>query len=144
MDKTATESVTSRIELSTPGRGFTEITGKLRDSLRAGSVKNGLMHVFLRHTSASLLLTENADPDVRHDLENFISKLVPDGDPAHIHSAEGPDDMPAHIRSVLTSSELSLPIRDGRLALGTWQGVYLWEHRHRPHRRILDITILGH
>lgn len=143
MDETAAEPMTCRIEVPTPGRGFTEITGELRQSLRASGVQTGLLHVFIRHTSASLLLTENADPDVRHDLENFISRLAPDGDPAYIHSAEGPDDMPAHIRSVLTSSELSLPIRDGHLALGTWQGVYLWEHRHRPHRRVLDITIIG-
>ena len=119
MDEAAIESLSSRIEMSTPGRGFSEITGELRDSVRLSGVKAGLLHVFIRHTSASLLLTENADPDVRHDLENFISRLVPDGDPAHIHCAEGPDDMPAHIRSVLTSSELSLPIREGRLALGT-------------------------
>lgn len=143
MDETAAEPMTGRIEVSTPGRGFTEITSELRQSLRSSGVRTGLLHVFIRHTSASLLLTENADPDVRHDLETFISRLAPDGDPVHIHSAEGPDDMPAHIRSVLTSSELSLPIRDGHLALGTWQGVYLWEHRHRPHRRMLDITILG-
>lgn len=143
MDETKIESLTSRIEYSTPGRGFCEISTELQESLRLSGLKSGLFHVFLRHTSASLLLTENADPDVRYDLENFISRLVPDGDPAYIHSAEGPDDMPAHIRSVLTCSELSLPVRDGRLALGTWQGVYLWEHRHRPHRRILDITIIG-
>jgi secondary thiamine-phosphate synthase enzyme len=143
MDETKIESLTDRIEYSTPGRGFSDISGDLRESLRLSGVKSGLFHVFLRHTSASLLLTENADPDVRRDLENFISRLVPDGDPAYVHSAEGPDDMPAHIRSVLTCSELSLPVRDGRLALGTWQGVYLWEHRHRPHRRLLDITIIG-
>jgi secondary thiamine-phosphate synthase enzyme len=103
----------------------------------------GICHVFLRHTSASLLVTENADPDVRRDLENFISRMAPDGDPAYLHSMEGPDDMPAHIRSVLTCTELTLPVRDGQLALGTWQGVYLWEHRTRPHRRRLDVTIIG-
>jgi secondary thiamine-phosphate synthase enzyme len=143
MDKTAIESLTSRIEISTPGRGFSEISGRLLEALQLTGVQTGLLHVFLRHTSASLLLTENADPDVRVDLENFISRLVPDGDPDYLHSAEGPDDMPAHIRSVLTNSELSIPIREGRIALGTWQGVYLWEHRSRPHRRILDITIIG-
>ena len=132
-----------RIEVSTTGRGFTEITSELRQSLRESGVQAGLLHVFIRHTSASLLLTENADPDVRHDLENFMSRLAPDGDPSYIHSAEGPDDMPAHIRSVLTCSELGLPVRGGTLALGTWQGVYVWEHRHRPHRRVLDITIIG-
>ena len=106
-------------------------------------VVDGLCHLFLRHTSASLLITENADPDVRHDLEGFMSRLVPDGDPAWIHSMEGPDDMPAHIRSVLTCSELTLPVREGRLALGTWQGVYLWEHRTHPHRRRIDISIMA-
>jgi len=109
--------------------------------LQAG-VQAGLCHVFLRHTSASLLITENADPDVRRDLESYITRLVPDGDPAYLHSMEGPDDMPAHIRSVLTSSELTLPIREGRLALGTWQGVYLWEHRMHPHRRRIEISII--
>ena len=106
-------------------------------------VAEGLCHVFLRHTSASLLITENADPDVRRDLETFISGLAPDGDPAYIHTMEGPDDMPAHIRSVLTCSELTIPVRAGRLALGTWQGAYLWEHRFRAHRRRMDITVIG-
>lgn len=133
----------SRLEVPTPGRGFHEISSELQQAVRQSGVANGLCHVFLRHTSASLLVTENADPDVRRDLEQFISRLVPDGDPAYIHSAEGPDDMPAHIRSVLTATELTLPVRDGRLALGTWQGAYLWEHRHRPHRRLIDITIIG-
>lgn len=111
--------------------------------MRKSEVKSGICHAFLRHTSASLLITENADPDVRRDLENFISRLAPDGDPAYIHSMEGPDDMPAHIRSVLTCSEISLPIRNGNLALGTWQGVYLWEHRTRSHRRRIDVTIIN-
>ena len=107
------------------------------------AVRSGICHVFLRHTSASLLITENADPDVRRDLEAFISKLAPDGDPAYLHAMEGPDDMPAHIRSVLTASELTIPVRAGRLALGTWQGAYLWEHRLRPHRRRIDVTVIG-
>ena len=106
-------------------------------------VSNGLCHLFLRHTSASLLVTENADPDVRYDLEQFMSRLAPDGDPAWIHGAEGPDDMPAHIRSVLTATELTIPIRNNRLALGTWQGVYLWEHRTHPHQRRIDLTLLS-
>jgi secondary thiamine-phosphate synthase enzyme len=114
----------------------------LQEFVRQSGVKTGICHVFLRHTSASLLITENADPDVRRDLENFISALAPDGDPAYLHSMEGPDDMPAHIRSVLTCPEMTLPVRDGRLALGTWQGAYLWEHRTRPHRRRLDLTII--
>jgi secondary thiamine-phosphate synthase enzyme len=134
---------TASIDIETPGRGFQEVGPELQRLVRSSGVSEGLCHVFLRHTSASLLITENADPDVRRDLEHFISKLAPDGDPAYLHSMEGPDDMPAHIRSVLTCSELTLPIRSGRLALGTWQGAYLWEHRSRPHRRRLDITILG-
>jgi len=129
--------------IQTAGRGFRDISGELQDIVLRSGVEAGICNVFLRHTSASLLITENADPDVRADLENFISRLAPDGDPSYLHSAEGPDDMPAHIRSVLTANELTLPVRGGRLALGTWQGVYLWEHRRRPHRRMLDITVIG-
>lgn len=136
-------SLVTTIEIATPGRGFHEISAELQRAVRQSEVAVGLCHVFLRHTSASLLITENADPDVRRDLETFISRLAPDGDPSYVHTMEGPDDMPAHIRSVLTSSELTIPVRDGRLALGTWQGAYLWEHRHRAHRRRLDITIVG-
>ena len=143
MVKTAAESLISTLEISTRGRGFLEISGELQALVRRSDVQAGICHVFLRHTSASLLITENADPDVRRDLENFISRLAPDGDPSYYHSMEGPDDMPAHIRSALTCTEISLPLRDGRLALGTWQGVYLWEHRTRPHRRRLEITIIG-
>jgi secondary thiamine-phosphate synthase enzyme len=131
------------IEIATPGRGFQEITTELQRAVTQSAAVAGLCHVFLRHTSASLLITENADPGVRRDLERFISRLAPDGDPSHVHTLEGPDDMPAHIRSVLTCSELTLPVREGRLALGTWQGAYLWEHRHRPHRRRLDVTIIA-
>jgi secondary thiamine-phosphate synthase enzyme len=135
-------SLATTIEIETTGRGFQEITAELRRAVTQSAAASGLCHVFLRHTSASLLITENADPDVRRDLETFISRLAPDGDPSHIHTLEGPDDMPAHIRSVLTCSELTIPVRGGRLALGTWQGAYLWEHRLRPHRRRLDVTIL--
>jgi secondary thiamine-phosphate synthase enzyme len=130
------------IDIRTPGRGFLDISDELQAAVARSDVADGLCHLFIRHTSASLLITENADPDVRTDLENFIRKLVPDGDPAYVHSMEGPDDMPAHIRSVLTATELTIPVRQGRLALGTWQGVYLWEHRGRPHHRRVDITIL--
>ena len=137
------EPLIFEIEIATPGRGFIEVSGDLQSVVRQSSVQTGLCHVFLRHTSASLLVTENADPDVRRDLEAFISRLAPDGDPAYLHRMEGPDDMPAHIRSVLTSTELTLPVRNGLLALGTWQGVYLWEHRSRPHRRRLDVTIMS-
>jgi len=131
------------IDVHTPGRGFHEISQELQRAVRQGELGEGLCHVFLRHTSASLLITENADPDVRRDLETFISRLAPDGDPSYVHSMEGPDDMPAHIRSVLTCSELTIPIREGRLALGTWQGVYLWEHRFRPHHRRIDVTLIS-
>ena len=131
------------IEIPTPGRGFHEIGADLQRAVTQSAVGTGLCHVFIRHTSASLLITENADPDVRRDLETFVGRLAPDGDPAYLHSMEGPDDMPAHIRSVLTASGLTIPVRAGRLALGTWQGVYLWEHRLRPHRRRLEITVMG-
>lgn len=136
-------SFVTRIEIRTPGRRFVDFSAELEEAVRRSGVENGLCNVFLRHTSASLLITENADPDVRVDLENFMSRLVPDGDPAYVHALEGPDDMPAHIRSVLTASELTLPVRNGRLALGTWQGAYLWEHRARPHLRQIEVTIIG-
>jgi secondary thiamine-phosphate synthase enzyme len=133
----------ARLGIDTAGRGFRDITAEVQGAVRESGVSDGLCHLFIRHTSASLLITENADPDVRVDLENFFSALVPDGDPAYVHSMEGADDMPAHIRSVLTCTELTLPLRGGRLALGTWQGVYLWEHRMRPHHRRVDVTVLG-
>jgi secondary thiamine-phosphate synthase enzyme len=136
-------SLVASLEVATAGRGFHEITADLQRVAARSGVASGLCHVFLRHTSASLLITENADPDVRRDLETFISRLAPDGDPSYVHTMEGPDDMPAHIRSVLTCSELTIPVREGRLLLGAWQGAYLWEHRHRAHRRLLDITIIG-
>jgi len=134
---------TATIEVATPGRGFHDIGAELQRAVAQSAVRDGICHVFLRHTSASLLITENADPDVRRDLESWVSRLAPDGDPAYLHSMEGPDDMPAHIRSVLTSSELTIPVRAGRLSLGTWQGAYLWEHRLRPHRRRLEVTVMG-
>ena len=143
MGPSEVESLISTIEISTPGRGFHDFSAELQACVRESGARAGICHVFLRHTSASLLITENADPDVRRDLENFMTRLVPDGDSSYIHRMEGPDDMPAHIRSVLTSSELTLPIREGRLALGTWQGVFLWEHRARPHRRRIDVTVLS-
>jgi len=130
------------IEFHTRGRGFIEITREVTAAVSQSSIQTGLCHLFIRHTSASLLITENADPDVRHDLEQFMSRIAPDGDQAWVHRAEGPDDMPAHIRSVLTASELTIPLRNGQPALGTWQGIYLWEHRTRAHRRIIDLTII--
>jgi len=106
-------------------------------------VKIGMCHIFIRHTSASLMLCENADPAVREDLETFMQRQAPDGDPMFTHVDEGPDDMPAHVRSVLTQSDLNLPIAGGKCALGTWQGIYLWEHRHAPHAREVIVTISG-
>ena len=106
-------------------------------------MRTGLCHLFIRHTSASLILCENADPDVRRDLDTYMEKLVRDGDPMFRHRSEGPDDMSAHIRSVLTASSLTLPVRDGRCDLGTWQGVFLWEHRTHAHRREVVVTVQG-
>jgi len=131
-----------RLEVRTEGRGFVEITDRVRDVVESAGASDGLVHVFLQHTSASLVLNENADPAVRRDLERFMADLVPDGDPRFRHQDEGPDDMPAHVRSVLTHASVCLPIRAGRLALGTWQGLYLWEHRMRPHRRTVEVTVL--
>jgi secondary thiamine-phosphate synthase enzyme len=134
----------TEIRVSTTGRGTYEVTDRVRAAVaEASGVSTGLCHVFNTHTSASLILCENADPDVRRDLETFMADLAPDGDPRFVHRAEGSDDMPAHVRSVLTQSALTIPIRGGRLALGTWQGIYLWEHRLRPHERRLLVTVLG-
>lgn len=135
--------VTQAIQVSTGGRGFTDITEELVRALRESDVKTGIMNVFIRHTSASLIVSENADPEVLRDLELFVSDLCPDGDRRFRHTAEGPDDMPAHVRSVLTLTNVALPVRNGELSLGTWQAVYVWEHRKHSHRRTLDLTIIG-
>ena len=132
-----------RIEVATRGRGTYEITREVQGIVVASGVRAGVAQVFVHHTSASLMLCENADPDVRRDLETFMARIAPDGDPDFVHTAEGPDDMPAHVRSVITQSGLHVPVRDGRCDLGTWQGVYLWEHRHGGHRRRLTVTVLG-
>lgn len=131
------------ISIQTEGRATINITREVEEVLRTSAVEQGLCHVFVHHTSASLIITENADSDVRRDLENYIAKLVLDGDPAYRHDQEGPDDMAAHIRSVLTQSEITIPVQAGRLALGTWQGLFLWEHRYRAHRRNLTVTLTG-
>jgi len=131
------------IRLETRGRGSYPLTRAIQEVVRESGIRTGLCHVFLQHTSASLMLCENADPDVRTDLESFMSRLVPDGDEIFAHTAEGPDDMAAHVRSVLTHSDLTLPVSDGYCSLGTWQGVYLWEHRHAGHRRQVITTIQG-
>ncbi len=133
--------IQSRIKSSNPGRGTYDITRDLNACVSAAGVNSGLAHVFIHHTSASLIICENADPAVRSDLEAYMTRTVPDGDPLYRHSQEGPDDMPAHVRSVLTQTSLTVPIFDGRLALGTWQGIYLWEHRLEPHTRTLTVTI---
>jgi len=131
----------AEVIVETRGRGTYDVTEEVRRFVAGCGVDTGLCHLFVRHTSASLMLCENADPDVRRDLETFMSELVPDGDARFVHTMEGPDDMPAHVRSVLTHTELTVPIRAGALALGTWQGIYLWEHRHAAHRRALIITV---
>jgi len=129
------------IQLKTAGRGTYDLTPEVQSAVTDSGVDVGICNVFIRHTSASLMLCENADPAVMHDLESFMSAIAPDGDPSHTHTAEGPDDMPAHIRSVLTHADLNLPIRNGQCDLGTWQGIYLWEHRHAPHQRKVTVTI---
>ena len=129
--------------MRTRGRGFTEITREVTDLVGQAGFKTGLVTLHLQHTSASLLIQENADPDVRVDFDRFFARLVPDGDRMFIHSAEGPDDMPAHIRTALTTVNLSIPIVSGRMALGTWQGIYVWEHRHDPHSRRVVVHLLG-
>ena len=131
------------LEVTTRGRGTYNITAKLQALIRASGIETGLCHVFVQHTSASLIICENADPDVRSDLEGWLQRQVPDGDPAYAHSMEGADDMPAHIRSVLTNMDLALPVTGGRAALGTWQGVFLYEHRHHSHHRSVIVTVSG-
>lgn len=131
------------LTIATRGRGFTDLTDDVQRIVAAAGLDRGLCTVFVHHTSASLLLCENADPDVRRDLEAFFTRLVPDGDPLYRHDAEGPDDMPSHVRNVLTCSSISVPVADGRCDLGTWQGLYLWEHRHAPHRRRVSVTVIG-
>ena len=131
------------LRLETRGRGSYPLTRAVQDAVRESGIQTGLCHVFLQHTSASLMLCENADPDVCTDLERFMSRLVPDGDEIFAHTAEGPDDMPAHVRSVLTHADLTLPVKDGFCCLGTWQGIYLWEHRHAGHRRQVIATVQG-
>ncbi len=127
----------------TPGRGMQDLTARVQQIVAGAGVKNGLCNVFVHHTSASLILCENADPAVQRDLEAFAARLVPDGDPLFVHVDEGDDDMPAHVRSVLTHASLGIPIAGGRCDLGTWQGIYLWEHRKAPHSRKITVTVLG-
>ncbi|MFT4541464.1 MAG: secondary thiamine-phosphate synthase enzyme [Planctomycetota bacterium] len=132
-----------RIQVSTRGRGLHSIDRLMGDFIRSTGVQVGLCVVFCRHTSASLVIQENADPSATKDLEAWFDKLAPDGDPAYTHTAEGPDDMPSHLRSAVTRSSESIPITDGRLALGRWQGLFLFEHRHAPHTRELVLHVQG-
>lgn len=129
--------------VATRGRGFIVITSDVARIVSAANVQTGLLTLHLQHTSASLLIQENADPDVRRDLEAFFARLVPDGDSLFVHTMEGDDDMPAHVRTALTTVNLSIPIAGGRMVLGTWQGIYLWEHRTRPHRRQIVVHVIG-
>ena len=131
------------VAVDTRGRGLTEITRRIADWVGASGMTDGLLTVFVRHTSASLLIQENADPGVQRDLERFFARLVPDGDRLFEHRSEGADDMPAHVRSALTATQWSVPLVDGGLALGTWQGVYLYEHRLRGQRRQVVLHLLG-
>jgi len=131
------------LHVPTDGRGFIELNEQLQYTVVNAAIQAGIATVFVHHTSCSLIICENADPQVLRDLEAWMSRAVPDGDPIFRHTAEGPDDMPAHVRSVLTATSLSLPIVDGRLALGTWQGVFLYEHRTHPHQRKVSLTLIG-
>ena len=128
---------------TTPGRGMLDLTQDLAAKISGSGLTTGICHLFLHHTSASLIICENADSDVQRDLEAFMQRLSPDGDPLFRHTMEGPDDMPAHVRTVLTQSCLSLPITQAKLALGTWQGIYLWEHRLKSYQRKVTLTLMG-
>ena len=132
-----------RFTVATGGRGLTEITGEVAAFVAGTGVGAGLTTVFCRHTSASLIVQENADPDVQTDLEAFFERIAPEGQGRYVHDAEGPDDMPAHIRAALTLTSLSIPVEGGRLLLGTWQGIYLFEHRRTPHRREIVVQVMG-
>jgi secondary thiamine-phosphate synthase enzyme len=131
------------LHFETRGRGLLEITRPVVEWTTRSGMQNGLLTLFVRHTSASLLVQENADPAVRRDLDAFFARLVPDGDPLFHHQDEGPDDMPAHVRSALTAVQLSIPLANRRLALGQWQGIYLWEHRLKPYRREIALHLIG-
>ena len=135
--------VSHELSVATRGRGLYDVTPHLNAWLAEQRLRDGLLTVFIRHTSASLVIQENADPDVLHDLESFFARLAPESGGPYRHTTEGPDDMPAHIRSALTQTQLSIPLSDGRMALGTWQGIFLYEHRNAPHTRRLALHLLG-
>ena len=132
----------SEIAVETRGQKLHEMTEEVAAAVQEAGISTGLVTLFCRHTSCSLLINENADPDVRHDLEVFMKRLVPDGDPAFIHTLEGPDDMAAHIKTALTATSLSIPVAGGAMVLGTWQGIYLFEHRDRPHERQVVVKLI--
>jgi secondary thiamine-phosphate synthase enzyme len=131
------------VSVPTKGRGFYDFTDSIQELVVKSAFNAGLATLHLQHTSASLLIQENADPEVRRDLERFFARLVPDGEPLFRHTSEGDDDMPAHVRTALTCVNLSIPIAQSRLTLGTWQGIYLWEHRLAPHRRRVSVHLIG-
>ncbi len=131
------------LAITTHGQMLTEITREVAAVVSASHIETGLATVFIRHTSASLLIQENADPDVRHDLVAFFRRLVPDGDKLFVHTSEGPDDMPAHVKAALTQTSLQIPVSGGEMVLGTWQGLYVFEHRTRPHMRTVVVHVLG-
>lgn len=143
----ATEGVgvfsSESFEIQTKGRATLEITDRVARIVQEAGIRRGLCSVFVHHTSASLIICENADPSVRSDLERYFARLVPDGDPTFRHTAEGPDDMPAHVRSILTQPSVAIPIAGGRPDLGTWQGIFLFEHRTHPHRRRVTVSVVG-
>ena len=130
-----------QLSVDTPGQGLHEITSRVVSLVKKAGIHEGLCTVFLRHTSASLVVQENADPTAKRDLERWLNRLVPEGDPFYSHDAEGPDDMPSHLKAALTATSLSIPVAEGKLALGTWQGIYLWEHRRRGSTRELVVHI---
>ena len=131
------------VTIATQGPGLYEFTDAVQRRIAAQGISTGLLTLFSRHTSASLVIQENADPQVMDDLQRFFRRLVPDGDALFLHTAEGPDDMPAHVKSALTATSLNVPVNRGRAALGTWQGIYLFEHRTQPHRRQVSLHLLG-
>jgi secondary thiamine-phosphate synthase enzyme len=132
-----------RLVVETQGQGLVEITAAIKEQLPHVDIHEGLLTVYCRHTSASLLIQENADPDVCKDLQTFFAKIAPEGRGLYVHESEGPDDMPAHIRAALTQTQLSIPMQEGELLLGTWQGIYLFEHRRAPHRREIVLHVIG-
>ena len=137
------KQTTEELTVNARGQGLTEFTTSVQDVVAGSGISSGLCTVFISHTSASLVLQENADPTARRDLEDFLLRLVPENDPRYTHTLEGADDMPAHIKAALTSTSVSIPVTRGRLALGTWQGIYLWEHRAARSRRRIVVSVIG-